>query len=72
MDWTEGAACDDDRQSQQLSATDVTPPSLPGRVSPERAMAALQEINPNDNDNNCDRALYKRRVQLLLRLCTHH
>ena len=70
VDWIEDTASDDDGQSQQfqLSAMDVPRYSLPERVSPEQAMAALQEINPNDNDNNRGTTLYKRCVQLLLRL----
>ena len=68
VEWREDAASDDDGQSQQPSAMDVPRYSLPERVSPEQAMTALQEINPNDNDNNCGITLYKRCVQLLLRL----
>jgi len=68
VDWTQDAPSDDESQSHQPPATDVPSYSLPGRVSPEQAIAALQKINPNDNDNNSGITLYKRCVKLLQRL----
>lgn len=67
VDWADGHL-NDDSQSQQPSATDVPTYTLPGRVSSERALSALQAINPNDNDDNYGITLYKRSVNIIERL----
>ena len=70
VDWPESGHADTDNSQPQQGAcaTDVPRCTLPGRVTPEQAQTALQDINPNDNDDNHGITLYKQCVNILQHL----